>query len=138
MTTAIRPALTLDEAHGYLATFERLFSAADVEGILACFPDRFVIRFADFPEMNTKDQLEAWLRARFARQRDYRIKKTLMALSGNVIGSMWTAEWIDTKTGKTMEGRGAEFCEMRDGLLAVWHAAFNVWEKGGGPTLAIV
>ena len=30
-----------------------------------------------------------------------------------------------------MEGKGLEFWTMRDGKIAVWDAAFNVWEKDG-------
>jgi hypothetical protein len=30
-----------------------------------------------------------------------------------------------------MSGRGLETWQMRDGLIAVWDAAFNVWETNG-------
>jgi hypothetical protein len=30
-----------------------------------------------------------------------------------------------------MAGRGVEVWRMRDGMIAVWDAAFNVWEQGG-------
>ncbi len=30
-----------------------------------------------------------------------------------------------------MMGRGLEVWRMRDGMIAVWDAVFNVWEQGG-------
>lgn len=130
--------LAWDEALAAAELFENLFNAHDVDGILACFPERFVVCFADFPEMNTRPELAAWLRARFRRQKNYRIKKTLRTVSGNVLGTTWEASWIDAVTGARMCGKGAEFCGLVDGKLADWHASFNVWEKGGGPVSQIV
>ena len=39
--------------------------------------------------------------------------------------------WEDRDSGKQMAGRGLEVWRMRDGMIAVWDAAFNVWEKDG-------
>ena len=32
---------------------------------------------------------------------------------------------------RQMMGRGLEMWRMRDGMIAVWDAVFNIWEQGG-------
>ena len=54
-----------------------------------------------------------------------------MAIEGNTLANIWEGTWEDASTGKQMGGRGLEFWKMRDGMIAVWDAAFNVWEQGG-------
>jgi len=54
-----------------------------------------------------------------------------MALEGNVLANLWEGTWEDAKTGRPMTGRGLEVWTMRDGMIAAWDAAFNVWEQGG-------
>ena len=53
-----------------------------------------------------------------------------MALDGNVLANTWEGTWTDRETGKAMAGRGVEVWAMRDGMIAVWDAAFNIWEHG--------
>lgn len=53
------------------------------------------------------------------------------ALDGNVLANTWEGTWTDRETGKAMAGRGVEVWAMRDGMIAVWDAAFNIWEAGG-------
>jgi nuclear transport factor 2 (NTF2) superfamily protein len=110
---------------------EDIFARGDVEAILKGYTDDIVIRFADIPEIRGKAAAESFLRARFARQRNYRLRKVLRMLEGNLLGNYWDGEWEDAKTGKTMCGRGTEFWTIRDGKVALWEATFNVWEKGG-------
>lgn len=124
-------AVTAEAAEAAVRLAEKTFGEADVEGMLACFTDDCVVRFAEQPEMRGKAELEVFLRARMARQRDYRLKKALRAQQGNVIGVEWRGWWTDARTGKEMEGKGLEFWTMRDGRIAVWDAGFNVWEKDG-------
>ncbi len=54
-----------------------------------------------------------------------------MAIEGNILANVWEGTWEDASSGKQMTGRGLEFWKMRDGMIAVWDAAFNVWEQGG-------
>jgi hypothetical protein len=37
-----------------------------------------------------------------------------------------------------MAGRGLEVWRMRDGMIARWDAAFNVWEQGGERTSPVM
>lgn len=120
-----------EQALALVAGAERAFAAGDVAGILGGYTDDVVIRFADVPEIRGKAQAEKFLRARFARQKNYRLTKVLRMLEGNMLGNYWDGEWEDARTGKQMLGRGTEFWTIRNGKIAVWEATFNVWEKGG-------
>jgi nuclear transport factor 2 (NTF2) superfamily protein len=116
---------------------EDAFGCGDVEAILRAYTDDVVIRFADIPEVRGKAAAERFLRARFERQRNYRLRKTLRMLEGDMIGNFWDGEWEDAQTGKQMVGRGTEFWTIRDGKIAIWEATFNAWERGGKPQTPI-
>lgn len=126
-----------EQALAMVKAAERDFGAANVESIVAGYTDDVVIRFADVPEIRGKAQAETFLRARFARQKNYRLTKVLRVLQGNILGNYWDGEWEDAQTGKQMVGRGTEFWTIRDGKVAEWEATFNVWEKGGKPQTPI-
>ncbi len=119
-----------DEASKVVQRAEDTFNRGDVDAILTRYADDIVIRFAGIPEIRGKAAAETFLRARFARQRHYKLKKTLFMVEGEKIGATYTASWEDARTGKQMLGHGAEFWQYRDGRLALWHAALNVWEAG--------
>jgi len=122
---------TLDEARAFVARVQSLFMPWDIPGLLAGFTEDCVVRFGDLPEFRGRTALEQLFRSRSERQKDYRLKKTLLALEGNVLANVWEGTWEDRDTGKAMAGRGLEVWRMRDGMIAVWDAAFNVWEEGG-------
>jgi nuclear transport factor 2 (NTF2) superfamily protein len=132
--------MTEEVAWAILHRNEELFEQADVSAILQGFHDDVVVRFAEIPEFRGKEALKRFLAARFARQRGYRLRKSLRAIGpdqGVVVGT-WTGEWEDTRTGKRMRGRGTEVLTMRHGLCTEWDATFNVWEDGAAPTSAIL
>jgi nuclear transport factor 2 (NTF2) superfamily protein len=130
-------AVSREQALQLVKAAERCFASGDVASIVAGYTDDVVIRFADVPEIRGKAQAEKFLRARFARQKNYRLTKVLRMLEGNMLGNYWDGEWQDAHTGKQMVGRGTEFWTVRDGKIAVWEATFNVWEKGGKPLTPI-
>ena len=132
------PELTFGEAKKIVQHVEDLFGKADLPNIIEGFTTDAVARFADFPELRGREAIGKFLTARFARQRDYRLKKHLRMVMDDMIGNEWHADWTDGKTGKKMRGRGMEFWTMRDGKIAVWDATFNVWEEGGGPSTPVV
>jgi nuclear transport factor 2 (NTF2) superfamily protein len=109
---------------------EDTFNRGDVDAILGRYADDVVIRFAGIPEIRGKAAAEKFLRARFARQKNYKLKKTLFMVEGLKLGATYTASWEDTKTGKQMLGDGVEFWQYRDGKLVLWEAALNIWEAG--------
>jgi nuclear transport factor 2 (NTF2) superfamily protein len=130
--------LTFHDAEAVLERAQRLLNAGDISEVMKTFTSDVVVRFADFPETYGRPPLEAFLRARFARQRNYRLRKQLRAVSGNVIVCYWDAEWEDGHDGRKMEGRGIELLTMRGDEIAKWEATFNVWRKGDAPSLPIV
>jgi uncharacterized protein len=119
-----------DEARAIVQRAEDTFNRGDVEAILGRYADDVVIRFAGIPEITGKAAAEKFLRARFARQKNYRLKKTLFMVEGFKIGTTYAASWDDAKTGKSMLGHGVELWQYRDGKLALWEAALTVWEAG--------
>ena len=121
---------TLESARAYVKEVENAFGSGDVDQMIKGFTDDVVVRFADRPEMHGIAEVEAFLRLRMARQKNYRLKKHLRMLTGDMIGNMWEGEWTDAQTGKKMRGRGTEFWTMRGRKIAVWEATFNVWEDG--------
>jgi hypothetical protein len=131
-------ALTLEAARDIVKGVETLFGTADIAGIVAGFTEDAVARFGDFPEMRGRPAIETFIRARFARQRNYRLQKHLRMVMGDLIGNDWDAEWEDARTGRKMRGRGMEFWRMQGHRIAHWDAVFNVWEEGGKPSIAIV
>jgi len=130
--------ITEAEARSIVAEAEAAFLAADVPRILSLFASDVVVRYADFPEMRGLEALEKFLRMRFARQKNYRLRKTFRAVTGNIIGDSWEGRWEDIKTGKKMVGRGSEFLTISDGKAVIWEATFNARESDGGPTTPLV
>lgn len=127
-----------DTAKRLVQDVEDAFGAADLARIEQGFTEDAVARFADFPEMRGRDAVMAFLRARFARTKGYRLRKTLHCVMGDTLANTWDASWEDAQTGKQMLGRGTEIWIVRDGRIALWDATFNAWEKGGKPTTPVV
>ena len=127
---------TRASANALLRRVENMFHHRDVEALVSGFTPDCVVRFAEQPERRGRAALRTFLAARLARQKDYTLKKTLMALDADVLANLWEGTWEDAKTGKRMAGRGLEVWRMRDGMIAVWEAAFNVWERDGERTSA--
>jgi nuclear transport factor 2 (NTF2) superfamily protein len=127
-----------DTAKRLVQDVEDAFGAADLARIEQGFTKDAVARFADFPEMRGRDAVMAFLRARFARTKGYRLRKTLHCVMGDTLANTWDASWEDAQTSKPMLGRGTEIWIVRNGRIALWDATFNAWEKGGKPTTPVV
>jgi ketosteroid isomerase-like protein len=120
--------LTQQEAAAILAQYQALWNRAALPELLDGFAEDITVDFADLPTIRGKRKLEQIIRARLARQQQYRLTKTLRFVSGNTIVSSWVADWIDGVTGRPMKGKGIEFIEMHDGKCARWEATFNAWD----------
>jgi ketosteroid isomerase-like protein len=120
--------LTQQEAAAILARYQELWNRAALLELLDGFTEDITVDFADLPTIKGKGELDQVIRARLARQRQYRLTKTLRFVSGNTIVGSWVADWIDGITGRPMKGKGIEFIEMRDGKCARWEATFNAWD----------
>ena len=124
---------TKEAASTMVAAVEKAFGDRDIDVIMAGFTEDVVVRFADQPELRGKPALRKLLEQRFERQKGYRLKKRMRMADGDMIGNYWDGEWEDAFTGKVMLGRGTEFWTVRDGKVAIWEAAFNVWERDAPP-----
>lgn len=127
-----------EQANALLRAVEDMFHRRDIDALVHGFTEDCVFRFAEQPEQRGRDALREFFAARLSRQRDYRLAKTLLALQGNRLANLWNGTWEDARTGRPMRGRGLEVWTMRDGMIAVWDAAFNVWEEGGERKSAIM
>ena len=114
------------------------YAESDVEAILDLFADDVSVVFADFPPMRGKAEFAQFVRARLARQINYRTETVVRVVNGNLIGSSWDATWTDARTGAAMRGRGCEFVTVADGKVTEFIASFNAWEEGKGPVTPIV
>ncbi len=138
MPTSAGSTLTWDAAQRLVQDVEDAFGAADLARIEQGFTEDAVALFADFPKMQGREAIMRFLRARFARTKGYKLKKTLRMLMGDRLANTWDATWEDGQTGKPMQGRGTEIWRVRDGRIALWDATFNAWEHGGPPSTPVV
>ncbi|MGH7042820.1 MAG: nuclear transport factor 2 family protein [Acetobacteraceae bacterium] len=115
-----------EEAVALVAYVESLFMPWNIDALVAGFTEDCVVRFGTVPEFRGRAALRAFFEARRARQREYRLTKRSRALSGDMMTNVWEGTWQDTGTGCTMSGFGVEVWVLREGLVAVWEAAFNV------------
>jgi nuclear transport factor 2 (NTF2) superfamily protein len=129
---------TVDQARALLRAVEDMFHRVDIEALVHGFTEDCIVRFAEQPERRGREALRALFTARLARQRNYRLTKTLVALEGHVLANVWEGTWNDRDTGTAMSGRGVEVWRMRDGMIAVWDAAFNVWPTDGPRASAVM
>jgi nuclear transport factor 2 (NTF2) superfamily protein len=125
--------ITVPQAEEILRGYELAFMRADMVAILAGFSDDVLVHFADYPEFRGKTELEKFLSARFARQKNYRVKKTLRAVEGNLIVNTFVGEWDDAVTKRKMKWRGSEFIRLKRGLCTEWLAYSNMWDADIGP-----
>ena len=126
------------QAEALLRAVEDMFHRRDVAALVNGFTEDCVFRFAEQPEQRGRQALQVFLTARLARQKNYRLRKSLMTIDGNLLTNVWDGTWEDARSGKAMVGRGLEVWAMRDGMIAVWDAAFNVWERDGQRTSPVM
>lgn len=125
--------LSNEQAVAMVQAAETNFGSGNVPAILDGFTDDVVIQFADVPEIHGKADAKKFLNARFSRQKNYQLKKTMRMLQGNMVGNFWDGTWEDAQTGRRMTGRGTEFWTVVDGKVRLWEATFNVWDADAGP-----
>lgn len=129
-TTTLEQDITWEEANASLAKSMDRFQRHDVEGILSRYDENVSIRFADLPEIRGKAAAEKFLRARFTIQKDYKVHKSLLLVSGQKYANNFTASWVDANSGKHYDARGVEALELRDGKVINWDCSYNLWEAG--------
>ena len=91
-----------------LRLVEDMFHRRDIDALVNGFTQDCVFRFAEQPEQRGRDALRRFFAARFARQQNYRLTKTLMAVEGNLLANVWEGTWADSHTGKQMADGGSK------------------------------
>ena len=80
--TSRAPGFQWDEALKIVQRAEDTFNRGDVDAILNRYAEDVIIRYAGLLEIWGRVSAERFLRARFARQNNYRLKKTLFMVEG--------------------------------------------------------
>lgn len=126
--------VTVEQAVAIATEAEQAFGGpGDVERILACYDEDIVVNYAGYAEARGRDQAGALLRDRYRHISDYRLTKTVRAVSGDVACIQWFGQWVDPVTGRERAGRGLECMRLRAGKVVAWDAAFNTWDLQQGP-----
>ena len=131
-------AWTEEQATALLRIVEDMFHRVDIDALVAGFTEDCVFRFSEQPEQQGRAALRRLFEARLSRQKNYRLRKTLHGLAGNILANTWEGTWDDRATGKQMAGYGVEIWHMRDAMIARWEASFSVWEAGSARKSAIM
>jgi len=126
---AVTEPLTIEQATTILAEYQELWNRGAMSELLDGFTEDIIVEFADLPPIRGRKELEQMIQARTARQKGYRLEKTLRCVFGSTIVCSWTAEWTDGLTGRLMKGKGIEFLQHRDGKCCRWDSAFNAWDS---------
>src|SRR5437588_7928304 len=85
---------TAEEARAFVAHVESLFMPWSIDGLVDGFTEDCEVRFGNV-ELHGRAALRAFFAARSAKQRNYRLRKRLRALSGDMLSNVWEGEWQD-------------------------------------------
>lgn len=127
--------ITFEEALEYIRGATACFHENRHADFINEFATGARIRYASFPEMHGRDELQKWMSKRIVRQQNYKMEKRAVASMRNIICATWEGVWNDAVTGQNMQCQAAEVITIqRDGLISDWYVAMSVWEKGGSVT----
>jgi nuclear transport factor 2 (NTF2) superfamily protein len=118
------------QANTLLRAVEELFHRADIEALVGTFTEDCVFRFGGQPEQTGRAALRRLFLCRLARQQDYRVRKTCLAIDGNKLAIRWEDSWIDKSSGNARACVGLEVWTMSGGKIAAWEASLNARENG--------
>lgn len=118
------PPFTEETARHKVQLAEDAWNSRDPERVaLAYTPDTRWRNRAEF--LNGREEVVAFLRRKWAKEHEYRLRKTLWAFTGNRIAVRFEYEWRDD-TGQWWRSHGNENWEFdADGFMAVRHASIN-------------
>jgi len=123
--TSLRPPFTRESALQKVHIAEQTWNTRD--------PDRVALAYAQNSKWRNRDEffqgrdaIRAFLKRKWARELDYRLKKTLWAYTGNHISVHFEYEWREAETGHWFRTYGNEQWEFDDdGLMRVRDASAN-------------
>jgi nuclear transport factor 2 (NTF2) superfamily protein len=120
----IRPPFTLETAQLKVQAAEDAWNTRDPERVVLAYSDDSEWRNrAEF--LRGRDEIRAFLRRKWAKELDYRLKKTLWGFRENRIAVSFEYEWHDA-SGQWFRSYGAELWEFDDeGLMRRRIASIN-------------
>ena len=120
----MKPPFTLETALAKVQAAENAWNSRDPERIaLAYTPDSGWRNRTEF--LRGREEIRAFLRRKWAKELDYRLKKTLWAFHENRIAVTFEYEWHDTE-GRWYRSYGNELWEFDDaGLMRRRIASIN-------------
>jgi uncharacterized protein len=120
----ITPPFTLESATGKVRMAEDAWNSRDPERVaLAYSPDSVWRNRTEF--LRGRDEIKAFLRRKWAKELDYRLKKTLWAFGENRIAVSFEYEWHDAD-GQWHRSYGNELWQFDDdGLMRRRLASIN-------------
>lgn len=124
MNSTIRPPFTLETALAKVQAAEDAWNSRD--------PDRVVLAYTEDSDwrnrtefLRGRDAIRAFLKHKWARELDYRLKKELWGFRENRIAVRFEYEWHDTD-GRWYRSYGNELWEFdQRGLMARRYASIN-------------
>jgi uncharacterized protein len=124
MPQKIVPPFTEETALAKVQAAENLWNTRDPEKVVLGYtPDSVWRNRAEF--LNGRAEIKAFLRRKWDRELDYRLKKTLWTFSGNRIAVTFEYEWHDD-SGQWFRSYGNELWEFDpDGLMRRRIASIN-------------
>jgi nuclear transport factor 2 (NTF2) superfamily protein len=121
----------LGDADRLVRSAESAYASQDIEAVLALFDPNVVFFWNGVLQARGLTELRRWHETAFANARDYRIRKTLRAASGDTIAVEWADSWIDRGSGTRRRGCGAEFWTMKDAKVLRWDAYWRGHDQLG-------
>jgi nuclear transport factor 2 (NTF2) superfamily protein len=124
MSPVIRPPFTIETALSKVQAAEDAWNSRDPERVALSYSEDSAWRNrSEF--LTGRDEIKAFLRRKWARELDYRLKKTLWAFRENRIAVTFEYEWHD-ESGQWFRSYGNELWEFDDeGLMRRRLASIN-------------
>ena len=124
MTQMIKPQFTLESALQKVQMAEAAWNSRDPERVaLAYSPDSKWRNRTEF--LRGRDEIKAFLRRKWAKELDYRLKKNLWGFRENRIAVSFEYEWHDD-SGQWYRSYGNELWQFdQDGLMQERRASIN-------------
>ena len=101
---------------------EAAYNTEDLDRIMSLFDQEIVFFWNGQKKAEGHGELRRWHEMWVGKQKDFTMRKTLRAASGDTIAVEWQSRWIDPVSGEINEGYGGEFWTMRNNRLREWRA----------------
>ena len=117
MPSTIQPPFTEETARAKVQAAEDAWNTRDPEVVARAYTEDSQWRNRD-EFFSGREAIEVFLRRKWAKELDYKLKKEMWAFTGNRISVRFEYEWKDAETGQRYRTHGNEHWEFSDdGLM---------------------